>query len=110
MNNKFEDKHSDDPDYLTTEDREVMKKKILNSTDIKNALNDRKVGEAITSSRRFPETGPKLIFGILLIISGVIIAVVTSISIIGIIIGAAMVIGGIILPFSNLGGTNRHPA
>ena len=40
MENKFENRHSDDPNSLTTDDREVLKKKILSSTDVKNALNE----------------------------------------------------------------------
>jgi uncharacterized membrane protein len=103
MENKFENRHSDDPNSLTTDDREVMKKKILSSTDVKNALNENKVGNALSSGRHFPETGPKLIFGVLLVITGIMIAVITSISVIGIVIGAVMVIAGIILPFSSIG-------
>jgi hypothetical protein len=103
MNSEFKNRHSDDPNSLTTEDREVLKKKILSSTDIKDALNEYKTGEPLVPVRHFSETAPKLILGILMVISGIIIAVVTSISIIGIVIGAALVLAGIALPFSNIG-------
>jgi hypothetical protein len=108
MKNKFENRHSDNPNSLTTEDREVLQKKNITPTDVKDALNENKVAETVVSGARFPETGPKLILGILLIIGGILIAVATSISVIGIVIGALFVIGGIILPFSNLGAGARR--
>jgi hypothetical protein len=110
MNKKFKDKHSDDPNALTTADREVLKKKTITPTDIKDALNENNVAETIGSGARFPETGPKLILGVLLVVGGIIVAAVTSISIIGIVIGAIMVIAGILLPFSNFGAGRRHTA
>ena len=103
MNNEFENRKSDDPNSLTTEDREVLKKKILSSTDIKDALSEYKTGGSLAPGSHFSETAPKLILGILMVISGIIIAVVTSISIIGIVVGAVLVIAGIALPFSNIG-------
>ena len=103
MNNEFKKRHSDDPDSLTTEDREVLKKKILSSTDIKDALNEYKTGKTLVPGRQFSETAPKLILGILMVVSGILIAVVTSISIIGIVIGAVLVLAGIALPFANIG-------
>jgi uncharacterized membrane protein YccF (DUF307 family) len=108
MKNKFENKHSDDPNSLTTDDREVMKKTSITPTDVKDALNENNVAETIATGARVPKTAPKLIFGILLVITGILIAVVTSISIIGIVIGAVFIIAGIILPFSNLGGAGRR--
>ena len=108
MKNKFENKHSDNPNSLTTEDREILKKKSITPADVKDALNENNVGEAVGSGAHFPETGPKLILGILLVISGILIAVVTSISVIGIVIGVVFVIAGIALPFSNLGAGRRH--
>jgi len=108
MNNKFENKHSDNPNSLTTDDREVMEKTSLTPTDVTDALNENNVAETMASGAPVPETGPKLIFGILLVISGILIAVVTSISIIGIVIGAVFVIAGIILPFTNFGGAGRR--
>lgn len=103
MNKKFADRHSDDPNSLTTDDRSVLEKEGLTPTDVRGALNDYKSGEAVASGRHFPETGPKLFIGILLVISGLIIGVVTSLSVIGIIVGAIMVIAGVALPFSNFG-------
>ncbi|HEY0458318.1 MAG TPA: hypothetical protein VGC97_04140 [Pyrinomonadaceae bacterium] len=101
MNEKFKNRHSDDPNSLTTDDREVMNVTNPSATDVKDALNENRTGAAIASGRHFPETGPRLIFGVVLVIAGIIIAVATSISVIGIIIGAVMVIAGIILPFVN---------
>jgi hypothetical protein len=110
MNKKIENKGSDDPNSLTTEDRDVLKKKNITPTDVKDVLNESSVGETVVPGARFPETGPKLILGILLVLGGIIVAVVTSISIIGIVIGAIMVIAGIMLPFSNFGAGRRHTA
>ena len=58
---------------------------------------------------RAPEIGFKLVFGILLVVSGILIAVFTSISVFGIIIGVIFVIVGIALPFTSIGNieTNR---
>jgi uncharacterized membrane protein len=103
MNNKFENRHSDDPNAITTDDREVMEKTSLTGQDVKNALNENNVAQAMTSGKQFPETGPKLIFGVLLVITGIFIAFITAWTIFGIIIGALLVIGGIYLPFSNFG-------
>ena len=101
MQNKFANKNTDDSNALTTDDREVMRQKNISPADVKDAINDKKVGETVASGARLPETGPKLIFSALLVISGILIAAVTSVSVIGIIIGLAFVVAGIILPFSN---------
>ncbi|HEY8560729.1 MAG TPA: hypothetical protein VIL74_10170 [Pyrinomonadaceae bacterium] len=110
MENQFENKHTDDPNAVTTEDREVLSKKNITPTDVKNALNENNVAGTIASGARFPETGPRLILGILLVVSGILIAVITSATVFGIILGALFVIGGIMLPFSNLGAGRRHTA
>jgi uncharacterized membrane protein len=109
MSNKFENKHSDDPNSLTTEDKKVLNKKGITAEDVKDALSGNEAKKAAVSGMRAPEIGFKLIFGILLVVSGILIAVFTSLTIFGIIVGAIFVIVGIALPFSSIGNieTNR---
>jgi len=110
MSKKFENKHSENPNALTAEDREVLEKKTITPADINDALHDKDMARAITTSARSSETGFRLILGIFLVISGIFIAVMTSVTIVGIILGALFVIGGMILPFTNLGAGRRHSA
>ena len=111
MSKKFADKHSDDPNALTTEDREVLKKKTIAPGDVADPLSDDNALPSIVPGMRLIESAPKLIMAILLVVSGILIAVLTSLTIVGIILGALFVIGGIILPFTNLGaGRRRHTA
>jgi uncharacterized membrane protein len=105
MSNKFENKHSDDPNSLTTEDREVLKKTDITPTDVKDALTGNEANKAANSGMRAPEIGFKLIFGGLLVVGGILIAVTTSLTLFGIIIGAIFVIVGFALPFSSIGNT-----
>jgi hypothetical protein len=103
MENKFENRHSDNPNSLTTDDKQVLDKKSITPTDVKDALSGREANKAAVSGMRTPEIGFKLILGILLILSGIMIAVITSITLIGIVFGAVLVIAGIVLLFSDFG-------
>ena len=84
---------------LTTDDADVINKKSITAADVSSALfeNNTKSPEQINTPV-FRSIGI-LIFSFLLIVSGIMTAVLLSFTVIGLIVGIALVIAGVVLPF-----------
>jgi hypothetical protein len=82
-------------------DRELMNKKGLSVEDIKGVLTDETMGSPAARADIF-KTLAVIVFGILLVATGVFIAVTTYYTIFGILAGAVMAIVGIALPIYGL--------
>ena len=89
------------------EDDAVLNKKSLSMDDIKFAATDVKGAKPEDIGGSVFGTAAKIIFSILLIASGIVIAIFTSYTVFGIIIGIAMVIGGIVVPFLSFGSQSK---
>jgi len=107
MNNKSRNQQTDDPNELTREDREIMNKRFIRPSDIRDVIHDGHMKDTIASGARSSERAFRIILGALLVFSGIMIAVLTAVTLVGVLIGAVFVIGGILLPFSSLGAGRR---
>ncbi len=102
-------KETDREQYQDTkiEDEAVLNKKSLSMDDIKFATTDVKGAKPGEIGSSIVGTAAKFAFSILLIASGICIAIFTSYTVFGIIIGLAMVIGGIVVPFLSFGRESK---
>ena len=101
MDNKTADELS--KSELDTDDREVLEKKSINVADVKSAVSDSSLGLGANAGKSVLRTGAILVFSLLLLISGVFLAIFTSYTIFGLIIGIAMIVAAIGIPFMTLG-------
>jgi len=95
MENKIEHDEADEPDSLTGEDWEVLNKRNLTPTDFKDILTGVDKQNFADRGIHATEIGFKLIFGGLLVLSGIMISIITAISVIGIFIGVLFVAAGL---------------
>ena len=84
-----------------------MNKRFIKPSDIKDVLHDSEMKHTIVSGARSSERAFRMLLGILLVFSGIMIAVLTAVTLVGVLIGAVFIIGGILLPFSSLGAGRR---
>jgi len=110
MNEDYEKINSDDPTALTEEDLRILQKRNITIRDVEDVLQAQDEREALAFGMRAPELALKFILAALLVISGIIIAIITAISVIGIFFGAVFVIAGIALPFMKIGTTGESTA
>ena len=110
MNIQTKNQETDDPNELTEEDDEVMNKKSIRPSDFRDMIHDGHMKETIVTGARSSERAFKMILGALLVFSGIMIAILTALTLVGVLIGVVFVIGGILLPFSNLGAGRRDVA
>ncbi len=100
MNNKTADELS--KSELGTDDRELLEKKSINMADVKSAVSDGSIGLGAEAGKNVLRTGAILIFSLLLLATGVFIAIFTSYTVLGLIIGVLMIIVAIAIPFKAL--------
>ena len=89
---------------------EVMNKKFIKPSDIKDVIHDGEMKHTIVSGARSSEKAFRMLLGALMVFSGIMIAVITAVTLVGVLIGAVFVVGGLILPFTELGAGRRHMA
>lgn len=107
MNNQTENQPTDDTNELTREDEEIMNKRFIKPSDLRDVVHDGHMKETILSGARSSEKAFRTVLGALLVFSGIMIAVLTSVTLVGVLIGAVFVIGGMLLPFTSLGAGRR---
>ena len=102
-------KETDREQYQDSEikDDAVLNKKSLSVDDIKFAATDVKGAKPEEIGSSIFGTAAKFAFSILLIASGITIAIFTSYTVFGLIIGLAMVIGGFVVPFLSFGRESK---
>jgi hypothetical protein len=88
---------------LTGDDRAVMEKKSITPADIKGAIIDDPMGSKGAPGGNLLKTIVVIVFSLLLLAGGIFMAVFSSITVFGIIIGIVMIIAAIAIPFYALG-------
>jgi hypothetical protein len=88
---------------LSQDDRDVMAKKNFTVEDIKDALTENTTSSDGRVGGNIVRTGAILVFCLLLVASGIGTIFLTSLTVFGIIVGALMILAGVIIPFVALG-------
>jgi hypothetical protein len=107
MKNEIKDDRTGDPNELTREDWEILNKKSIRPSDFRDVIHDGEIKHTIVSGAHSSERIFRTLLGVLLVFSGIMIGVLTAFTLVGVLIGAVFVIGGILLPFSSLGAGRR---
>ena len=107
MSNQKKNQRADDPNELTRHDREILNKRFIKPSDIRDVFRDGEVKHTLVSGARSSERVFRTLLGILMIFSGIMIALLTAFTLVGVLIGAVFAVGGMLLPFSSLGAGRR---
>ncbi|HEY0659321.1 MAG TPA: hypothetical protein VGD05_12640 [Pyrinomonadaceae bacterium] len=96
MNDKETNEFANDDS--TSDEEKVINKKSITAADVGSAFSDVSIKSAGESDSPVFKSIGVYILSLLLIISGVAIAIFTSLSVIGIVIGVMMIFAGIAIP------------